>query len=192
MCALWWYIHQVKNVPLPNPDMPGPFDGTGLPLLCRGTQFPNNGAGPLKIYHELIIWFDYQLYSHQVRLYRAWGLLWKSPKFPQPVGSGNPLVFCHNELNMRNIMLDDNNRVWLLDWEYSGAYPPWFDYAVLQGRANAVNHDRRLPRLFRLFIPIIAGNHSLIYHHYWKRFSDLLHDVKKPGYFEELGIDTSV
>ncbi|KAF9077272.1 kinase-like domain-containing protein [Rhodocollybia butyracea] len=124
MCTLWWYIHQVKSLPLPNPGIPGPFDGTGLSLLCRGTQFPQVGAGPLKNHQELVVWFDYQLYSHQVRLHRGWGILWKSPKFPQLAGTGNPLVFCHNDLNMRNIMLDDNNRVWLLDWEYSGAYPP--------------------------------------------------------------------
>ncbi|KAG5651796.1 hypothetical protein H0H81_007382 [Sphagnurus paluster] len=35
-----------------------------------------------------------------------------------------PLVFTHNDLNPRNIILGDDGRLWMIDFEESGFYPP--------------------------------------------------------------------
>ena len=39
-----------------------------------------------------------------------------------------PLVLCHCDMNMRNILVGDDGRLYLLDWSMSGFYPPWFEY----------------------------------------------------------------
>lgn len=41
-----------------------------------------------------------------------------------------PVTLCHNDLHHLNI-LDDGGRLWLVDWEYSGAGDPLFDLAGL-------------------------------------------------------------
>ncbi|EEH10297.1 ankyrin repeat protein [Histoplasma capsulatum G186AR] len=42
-----------------------------------------------------------------------------------------PLVFTHHDLAPRNVVLDDKRRLWLLDWDYSGFYPIYFEYASM-------------------------------------------------------------
>ena len=39
-------------------------------------------------------------------------------------------ALCHNDLNPKNILMDDE-QLWLIDWEYSGAGDPLFDLAVV-------------------------------------------------------------
>ena len=38
------------------------------------------------------------------------------------------LVFTHNDLNMRNILLDQDGQLWIVDWGWAGFYPMWFEY----------------------------------------------------------------
>ncbi|KAL2378004.1 hypothetical protein RJZ90_006311 [Blastomyces dermatitidis] len=42
-----------------------------------------------------------------------------------------PLVFTYHDLAPRNVILDDRRRLWLLDWDYSGFYPVYFEYASM-------------------------------------------------------------
>ncbi len=46
-----------------------------------------------------------------------------------------PMVFGHNDLLPANLM-DDGNRLWLVDWEYGGFGSPLFDLANLAGNAG--------------------------------------------------------
>ncbi|MGB5104980.1 MAG: phosphotransferase [Steroidobacteraceae bacterium] len=41
-----------------------------------------------------------------------------------------PVTLCHNDLHHLNV-IDDGGRLWLVDWEYSGAGDPLFDLAGL-------------------------------------------------------------
>jgi hypothetical protein len=41
-------------------------------------------------------------------------------------------VLTHHDLAPRNLMVDLNGKLWLLDWEYSGFYPIYFEYAAMQ------------------------------------------------------------
>ena len=47
-----------------------------------------------------------------------------------------PLVFTHNDLNMRNILLDDDKRLWIVDWGFSGFFPTWFEYLGMRFAAQ--------------------------------------------------------
>ncbi|WP_339721979.1 choline kinase family protein [Marinomonas primoryensis] len=44
-------------------------------------------------------------------------------------------VVCHNDLNPKNILMDDQT-IWLIDWEYTGMGDPLFDLAVLSRSHN--------------------------------------------------------
>jgi Choline/ethanolamine kinase len=41
-------------------------------------------------------------------------------------------VFTHQDLAPRNLLLDEQDNLWLVDWEYSGWYPNYFEYAGMQ------------------------------------------------------------
>ena len=40
-----------------------------------------------------------------------------------PFDSSLPLVFTHFDLSPRNLILDEGNRLWVIDFEFSGFYP---------------------------------------------------------------------
>ncbi|KAI0922875.1 hypothetical protein AcV5_009743 [Taiwanofungus camphoratus] len=44
-----------------------------------------------------------------------------------PFDASEPLVLVDGDISMRNIVLDDEEKVWLIDWGCSGVYLPWFE-----------------------------------------------------------------
>ncbi|MEQ8395106.1 phosphotransferase [Thalassobaculum sp.] len=53
-----------------------------------------------------------------------------------------PVVFGHHDLLPANLM-DDGERLWLVDWEYGGYGTPLFDLANLAGNAGLTDADQR-------------------------------------------------
>ena len=47
------YIRELQKTPIPNPDVPGPFDASGKSYMCHGNYFTENGAGPFNSYTEM-------------------------------------------------------------------------------------------------------------------------------------------
>lgn len=45
-----------------------------------------------------------------------------------------PLRVAHYDIHGSNVLLDAQDRVWLLDWENAGVYPSYFETAVLSCR----------------------------------------------------------
>lgn len=43
--------------------------------------------------------------------------------------SNRPFVFTHHDLAPRNIILDREGQLWLIDWDCAGFYPKFFEYA---------------------------------------------------------------
>lgn len=39
---------------------------------------------------------------------------------------------CHMDIAARNLVLDRQRRVWVLDWAYAGGFPVYFEEAVLR------------------------------------------------------------
>ena len=56
-----------------------------------------------------------------------------------------PLVPSHNDLTPRNILWE-SDRVWLVDFEYSGLNDPCFDLAAVSVEFDLTDHDRELWR----------------------------------------------
>jgi thiamine kinase-like enzyme len=55
-----------------------------------------------------------------------------------------PPVLCHNDLNPKNVLMDDE-KLWLIDWEYSGTGDALFDLAVVAKSHNL--DDRQIAQL---------------------------------------------
>ena len=111
------YISQLHLIQL---NTPGPIGGG----ISHSTLFTNYGAGPFYTVEELEAWFNERLVVCQ-QFGRA------PHEQPTFTGQLRPLVMCHLDLFPRNMILDLQGRVWLLDWEYAGAYPEHFENAVL-------------------------------------------------------------
>ena len=69
------------------------------------------------------------------------------------------LVLCHHDLAPRNIIIDETGNVWLLDWQLSGWYPDYFEYASMQ---NFESHKWNRWSRFRwwIFSWISTGNYE--------------------------------
>ncbi|KZV94184.1 kinase-like protein [Exidia glandulosa HHB12029] len=117
------YVRQLRSVFPPGPLFPGPV--AREPQTCLGVYFTVYGAGPFATHQELADWYDHKLdVSRRVK------------KIPQGVPTfdrSQPLVFTHLDFKPRNILLDENNVVWLIDWGLAGFYPRHMEYAAMVG-----------------------------------------------------------
>jgi len=150
------YIRQLRRVPLPTPRIPGPVDGSGQPRRCVGCYFSGDlGAGPFASYKELVAWYDRKAdlavrIDH--RLSQARG---QSPSLSSDslaFDDTAPLVLTHGDIALRNLILGNDGRLWLIDWGFSGVYPQSFEYACM-----ATYRNNSAPRLWRWLIPFMAG-----------------------------------
>jgi aminoglycoside phosphotransferase (APT) family kinase protein len=97
---------------------PGPIGGGH----CRGRFFTDYSAGPFMDTAEMEAWFNHKLdICKSVR---------QAPKDTPPFRF-TKLVLTHHDTSPRNLILDQHQQVWLIDWAYSGAYPPVFESAAL-------------------------------------------------------------
>ena len=121
------YLRELQKTPLPNPDVPGPLNASGLSYVCHGNFFAENGAGPFNSYTEMATWFDRRRFSVQVLRHAEESKLLDCPKFDASL----PLVLCHMDLHVQNLIVDKNGRLWTIDWENGGALPPCLEYAEM-------------------------------------------------------------
>jgi Phosphotransferase enzyme family len=121
--------------------VPGPMADT--PQRCHGPPYLFNYRyqGPFECTRELLDFFN---------------------KSPLCMNSGTqlddsyasqPLVLMHNDLSMRNIIVGHDGRLWLVDWEWSGFYPPFCELISMQ--SAAINDQG--PKSWWDYIPLIAG-----------------------------------
>ena len=75
---------------------------------------------------------------------------------PQPLDYSPSLVLTHMDLNMRNIIVGTDRKIWVVDWEWSGFYPPWFEYITM---INAAFNDDA-PASWRECVPKVTGDWS--------------------------------
>jgi len=118
------YVRQLRKVPFGPPGQeprPGPIGEE--PQECQGTFFTDYGAGPFPTYTILAEWFAHKLAVSQ--------RMKKAPLTVRPFDRSMPLVLTHFDLAPRNLILDNTNRLWVLDWGYAGFYPQWFEVAAM-------------------------------------------------------------
>ncbi|KAI0062139.1 kinase-like protein [Artomyces pyxidatus] len=148
------YIWQLRRVKLPNEQTPGPFDGSGVPILCEGRAFTENGAGPFATYGDMSKWFERKLLITIDATKDTEPS--PSPRDDIHFDDSMPLVLTHGDISLWNIRLDRDGAVWLIDWGRSGAFPQWFEYSGIV----AYDDGRPMPKLWLRSAWFMAGRYA--------------------------------
>ncbi|KAK0191906.1 hypothetical protein F5146DRAFT_954181 [Armillaria mellea] len=128
--SLWHYVYQLRSISRRNPYLcrfPGPFADAG-PGMCTGSLFNDSGAGPFRSYAHMAAWYRNRLLVMQK--FRPNFVAFKTidPFFDDT----RPLVFTHQDLHMRNLILGNDGQLWVIDWNDAGFYPEWFEGANMR------------------------------------------------------------
>jgi serine/threonine protein kinase len=118
---------------------PGPIGGGPS---NRQTFFTEEGAGPVDSQSEIEGWFNERFHACKGFNRRNRGEPWFNGHF-------NELVMCHLDLHTGNLLLDKQGKIWLIDWEYSGAYPPYFEEIAVPEDQNHPDFTQGLLRTIK-------------------------------------------
>jgi aminoglycoside phosphotransferase (APT) family kinase protein len=115
-------IEKMQSTALELP--PGPVGWTGSQKFV-GPWFTEDGAGPFASLQDLEDWCN-----HKIDVCVQFQQLEQhSPRF-----KFRTLVLTHQDIAPRNLVLDAQGKVWMIDWAFAGVYPPGFEQAILQVR----------------------------------------------------------
>lgn len=117
MSQLATYLHELRNLN-PAGTAPGPLDRK----ICNGRWFTFYGAGPFQTNQHLVDWLNHKLEISNV------------PTFER-FTTDHPLVFTHQDIAPRNLILDEEGTLWMIDWAWAGWYPAYFEYAAVKSAA---------------------------------------------------------
>ncbi|KAB8069845.1 kinase-like domain-containing protein [Aspergillus leporis] len=149
------FIRQLRHL---KADRPGPIGGG----VSQGAFFTDYGAGPFASKGEMEGWFDDRLAVCQ-----DFGIV--DAGQPGFGGLFQHLVMCHMDIHLRNLILDDQGKVWLIDWAFAGMYPAYFETASIlrHGRQTYFQHlldqleyrkdSEQTNRLFALSFALTTG-----------------------------------
>ncbi|KDQ06801.1 hypothetical protein BOTBODRAFT_39341 [Botryobasidium botryosum FD-172 SS1] len=126
------YIQQLRRLESHRPGPPG-----DTPRECEGVHFHDRPSGAFEDYETM----------EDLLVCRIYGEARRHKLF-----SSKKLVFTHNDLNMRNILLDTAGRVWLIDWAWSGFFPEWFEHGSMSW--DPLHHD---PSSWRTLVHYMSG-----------------------------------
>ena len=162
-CTIRSYLAQLRQL---SSDMPGRIDD----YTADGPLFDDDEHGPFRSLTHFQSWCEMVAMSGWQRSTANLKDLELNHKISAPpvVGSKWKLVYAHGDLNMGNILLSKDNVLWIIDWQESGFFPPWYDGVVLDYFSNRF-------RSWRLFIPLMTGSIKT-YIHFWRQ---LLIDVHR-------------
>ncbi|RJE21393.1 Phosphotransferase enzyme family [Aspergillus sclerotialis] len=104
---------------------PGPIGGEP----CRGRFFTHYSAGPFEHVAEYEGWFN-----HKLDICKAY----KHAPSDIPPFKFTEFVLTHHDISPRDLILDRNGLVWLVDWADAGSYPPAFETAALSSQSQFV------------------------------------------------------
>lgn len=130
------YVAQLRRL---RRSVPGHLDGT----MCARPYFAFVGFTTFSSYTDLLDFWNHKLFVSK----RAK----QAPQDAKGFDDSMPLVFMHQDLCMRNILLGNDGKVYILDWEYGGFYLEWLEYACMR-------RSQPWPWLWRWLLPFIAGS----------------------------------
>ncbi|GJE94041.1 kinase-like protein [Phanerochaete sordida] len=138
------YVRQLRRIRHPRSNIPGSL-GPGLVARgCKGVStVPISTFGPFADPEELTATLNKKCSSYL------------GAPIPDAYTTPEQLVFTHNDLHMRNILLGHDGRVWLIDWGLSGFYPRSFEFTSAVIMSERSPHDVA-PLSWRRCLPFIA------------------------------------
>lgn len=140
------YVRQLRRVLADEKNLipPGPIGH--IPRRCQGRQFWQHGQGGSFPDREAFFEYvrDYTLGTGEVE-----GI----PDARDDEYTNDPVVFTHNDLTMRNVLISQDGTVWLIDWASAGFYPLYFEHIAA---TLATVRGPKVPWLWKLCIPFIT------------------------------------
>lgn len=118
------YIRQLRSIKDDSSPIPGPVGPSARPFP-EGSIDSLRQQGPFSNATELNAFLNAR--STNIR-----GI-----SVPREYEEPEQLIFTHADLNMRNIILGDDGRVWLIDWDWSGYYPRSWEFLSMALQAEA-------------------------------------------------------
>jgi aminoglycoside phosphotransferase (APT) family kinase protein len=137
----------LNNVP------PGPLGGAGgKPFI--GPWFAYYGGGPFATLQD----FE-NSYNHKLDVCITLKLIARNaPRF-----RFNSAVLTHQDIAPRNLILDLQGKLWLIDWGWAGVYPPGIEQAVFaRQEANAEFRKMVLSRLSEVHQDLVQQYDSIV------------------------------
>lgn len=116
---------------------PGPVGGG----VSEGHFFTHYGAGPFSSQAEIEEWFQRRLLVSQ-----EWGKARSDLSF---TGDFSHLAMCYMDVHLNNILIDDANNIWIVDWTNAGFCPLFFEFASIKKHSDG-----------RFFLPVIEALHT--------------------------------
>ncbi|KAF3937472.1 hypothetical protein ABW19_dt0210158 [Dactylella cylindrospora] len=74
-----------------------------------------------------------------------------------PISGATPLVFVHHDLAPRNMLVDPFGNLWLIDWDFAGWYPEYFEYAKMNHFTPTKEWNKWTWWKWKLFYRIAVG-----------------------------------
>ncbi|KAI0366786.1 hypothetical protein BV20DRAFT_619677 [Pilatotrama ljubarskyi] len=116
------YVRQMRRIRTPQVEqqVPGPItDDPSRTLPCYVPALGEYKVQGFTSYVHLRDWmnsrYNVSEYLRRMRLGR------------RPFDDSEPLVFTHGDLFLRNMILGEDGRLWLIDFGCAGVYPRWFE-----------------------------------------------------------------
>ena len=128
-------VHQLQSKRFKQPGVVGGG-------ISRGRWFTDYGAGPFTTKQNFERWFNWKL---------GLGQHFNQVAKEIPSMDFQYFVVVHGDLSPRNLIVDANNQVWLIDWGFAGIYPPIFETATL-------SRQMHFPDFAQLLGPFIYKN----------------------------------
>ncbi|KAI6015884.1 kinase-like domain-containing protein [Pisolithus microcarpus] len=152
------YVRQLRRLKASPTTPPGPLSVQG-PQECESPVFGQvqSSRGPFASYSEFSTWFNERC---KMGL-DARRLPEDHPSRKKKFDDSEPMVLTHQDINLRNIILGDDGRLWLIDWGWSGYYPPWFEFVATLTQAENPIISGTDDELWKSLIPFICGPHFM-------------------------------
>ncbi|TFK65999.1 kinase-like protein [Pluteus cervinus] len=149
------HIRQLQRLKASRTTPPGPLSIQG-PRQCENPGIfsqVRSRRGPFASYAELSMWFNgrCQLAMNHHKVPED------HPHRKTRFDDSAPLVFAHQDLNPRNIIVGEDGRLWIVDWAWAGYYPVWFEYVAMLSQGE---HESSIGNVYKYWdhlIPFICG-----------------------------------
>ena len=148
------YVRQLRRLRASATTPPGPLSAQG-PRICESPIFGqvHSHRGPFTSYSELSSFFNQR---HQMAM-DVKGTPRDDASRNELFDNSEPLVLTHQDLNLRNIIVGEGGRLWIVDWGWAGYYPPWFEYVAMQRQNEDEWISGTNDEFWKALIPFICG-----------------------------------
>ena len=148
------YVRQLRRLKASATTPPGPLSAQGA-RICESPIFGQvrSHRGPFASYSELSDFFN----KRQQMAMDAEKLSRDDPSRNDLFDDSEPLVLTHQDLNLRNIIVGEDGRLWIIDWAWAGYYPPWFEYAAMQRQNEDETISGTNDEFWKALVPFICG-----------------------------------